>query len=324
MFFLIAILSFLKLMIDAFYYCPHQPQDNCDCRKPKTGLIKKAAKDFDIDIKKSIVIGDRDDVDGEMARRLKMKYKILKRKETLKYNSLKVALVLAGGKGTRLWPITKKIPKPLIDVNGKPTIYYVMKELAANDIKEIYVSLGYKANKLINYLNKMPKKGYKISYVVEKTPLGTGGAVKLGINAISKNHNGDILILNGDDLFKLNIRKMYLEHLRNKAILTLSAKKAKYVSASGVIAIKGNRITKFVEKPEPKDAPSNIINTGKYIVNVKILNILPKKRVFMFERYFLSNLNYKKFKVCYYLSQDKIYGVDTPEKLARARKRWKS
>jgi len=66
-------------VIDAVYYCPHKPEDNCNCRKPKTGLIEKAVEDFDIDLKNSIVVGDRDDVDGEMARRLKIKYIILRR-----------------------------------------------------------------------------------------------------------------------------------------------------------------------------------------------------------------------------------------------------
>jgi histidinol-phosphate phosphatase family protein len=65
--------------IDAVYYCPHKPEDNCNCRKPKPGLIEKALKDFSIDLKKSIAIGDRDDVEGEMARKLGMDYIILKR-----------------------------------------------------------------------------------------------------------------------------------------------------------------------------------------------------------------------------------------------------
>lgn len=66
-------------IIDAFYYCPHRPDENCNCRKPKTGLIELALKDFDIDVKNSIIIGDRDNFEGEMARRLGIAYKILKR-----------------------------------------------------------------------------------------------------------------------------------------------------------------------------------------------------------------------------------------------------
>jgi len=60
--------------VDALYYCPHKPEDNCPCRKPNTGLVEKAVKDFNIDLENSIVIGDRDDIDGELARRLKIKF----------------------------------------------------------------------------------------------------------------------------------------------------------------------------------------------------------------------------------------------------------
>ncbi|MDP8012286.1 MAG: D-glycero-alpha-D-manno-heptose-1,7-bisphosphate 7-phosphatase [Thermoplasmata archaeon] len=65
--------------IDATYFCPHKPEDNCPCRKPNVGLLEKAVRDFNIDVENSIVIGDRDDIDGEMARRFGIKYKILKR-----------------------------------------------------------------------------------------------------------------------------------------------------------------------------------------------------------------------------------------------------
>ncbi|MBC7081647.1 MAG: HAD family hydrolase [Thermoplasmatales archaeon] len=65
--------------IDAIYFCPHKPEDNCNCRKPKTGLIEQALKDFNIDLKNSIVVGDRDDIDGEMARRLGIKYILFRR-----------------------------------------------------------------------------------------------------------------------------------------------------------------------------------------------------------------------------------------------------
>lgn len=76
------LLNELKKMgvnVTATYFCPHKPEDNCPCRKPNTGLVEKAVKDYNIDLKESIVIGDRDDIDGEMARRLGIKYKIIQR-----------------------------------------------------------------------------------------------------------------------------------------------------------------------------------------------------------------------------------------------------
>ena len=67
------------VVIDKTYHCPHRPDENCECRKPKLGMIKKAMEDFDIDLEKSIIVGDRDDMEGEMGRQLGIEYKILKR-----------------------------------------------------------------------------------------------------------------------------------------------------------------------------------------------------------------------------------------------------
>ena len=66
--------------VDAVYYCPHRPDENCNCRKPKTGMVEQASEDLDIDLRSSIVIGDRDDMDGQLARNLKMEYRIINRK----------------------------------------------------------------------------------------------------------------------------------------------------------------------------------------------------------------------------------------------------
>ena len=308
--------------VDAFYHCPHTPQDRCNCRKPNAGMIKRALKDYDIDLSGSIVIGDRDEVDGEMARRMGMRYRILRRKPVIKYNNLKTALILAGGKGTRLLPITRHTPKPLVMIDKNPTIYYIIKELREGGIRDFYFSVGYKADRLIDYLDKLPKEGCVFHYVVERTRLGTGGAVKLAINRIAKDHEGDILVVNGDDLFRLDIKKMYTAHLNRRALITMACRRQRDLSSSGVLLLKRGRILGFFEKPAAGTVHTDVISTGKYIMNLDIIGILPDKKSFMLEHDFFAKLNYKREKIFGFVSSGSFYPTDTLKRLEVARKNW--
>ena len=240
----------------------------------------------------------------------------------------RIALILAGGKGVRLRPITYRIPKPLVQINDKPVIDHIIEEARRNGIHEFVISVGYKANLIIKHLKKYSNKnpGIKISYLKENpnTPLGTGGAIKFAFRAIRRRYNGDVLILNGDDLFTLDIAGMYLLHRKEKAMITVNIKEAKRrsdVANSGVVALRGNRITKFVEKPALKEAPSKLINMGKYIVNTEVYKYFPRRKVFFFEKEFLQGV-VGKIKVCGYVSDGLWYPTDNPERLMRARTGW--
>ncbi len=235
----------------------------------------------------------------------------------------KVALILAGGKGTRLRPITYNIPKPLVKVNNKAIIAHILDELARNGIETAYVSVGYKADKIISYLNKY-KNNIKIRYVKENPdrPRGTGGAVRLALKEIMKHYDGDVFITNGDELCRIDIAKMYNLHLRERAAITLAVKrvKPKEVKNFGVVALDGNRIMGFVEKPRPEEAPSNYISMGKYIANTGLYNKLPRKKAFSFEKDFLQKSAIKKYA---HISNGPWYPTDDMERLSRARKEWK-
>lgn len=231
------------------------------------------------------------------------------------------ALILAGGLGTRLRPITNIIPKPLVKIRDKPTIAHIIEEIERNGIRNIYVSIGYKAEKIENYL-KSCDVGSNIVFIREKSPLGTGGAVKL---AIKRMHYEDIFMTYGDDLFRLDIQRMYAFHKNHKGSIAMSVKRAKSnkeLSSSGVVKLDGNKVVEFVEKPTPEDAPSRFINIGKYIISIDVAKYFPRKRKFSFEQDFLPGA-IGKVKVYAYEAKGAWYPTDTPERLSIARGKWR-
>ncbi len=234
------------------------------------------------------------------------------------------ALILAGGLGTRLGEITKEIPKPLVAIGSKPTIAHIIDELVRNGIYDIYISVGYKAEKIIDFLNSY-KTPATIHFIKEEEPLGTGGAIKLSLGKIKSSSNAnDIFMTYGDDLFKADIRQMYNLHKASGAELTVTVKPAsdkRDIESSAVVRLNENRIVGFVEKPKYEEAPSNLINIGKYIISSKIHAKLPELEKFSFERDFIEK-NINNISAYAYTSNCIWYPTDTPERLERARMLW--
>ncbi len=250
----------------------------------------------------------------------------LGRNGTLNAGVPRIALILAGGRGTRLRPITYRMPKPLVRVNGKAAIAHIIDEIMRNGISEIYVSVGYRAGSIISYLNRY-KTGAAIRYVREDSsrPLGTGGALRRALATIRRRYRGDIFVTNGDDLFSLDIPGMYAFHKAKRAELTLLVKRASNANelrSSGVVALRGARIVGFVEKPEPKEAPSRLISIGKLIMSTGIYTRLPRARSFSFEKEFLQK-GINGTRMYAYASEGPWYPIDNIERLERARSLWK-
>ena len=232
------------------------------------------------------------------------------------------ALILAGGLGTRLRPITNIIPKSLVDIGGKPTIAHTIEEIGRNGIKNIYISVGCKAEKIEEYLKNYATPA-DIIIIREKRLLGTGGAIAL---AIKRMRRGDIFVTNGDDLFRLDMQDMYAFHKKHGSEVTIGIRKAKSnaeLSSSGVVKLRNSKVLGFVEKPKPKDAPSRYISMGKYIFSTSMARYFPKKRKFSFEHEFLEKVT-EKVKVYSYRVKGPWYTTDTPERLGIARSKWRA
>ena len=207
------------------------------------------------------------------------------------------AVILAGGKGTRLRPLTFDIPKPLVKVNGKPLIEYALEELERNGVENVYISLGYKAEKIMHYLDHRKKFGANIEYVLESKPLGTGGALRHAMEKMQGYE--DIISVNGDTIFKAELDKMYEFHKKNDALITMGSFMLDDIRGFGVIETEGDRITRFIEKPDPKEVKSNIINAGIYIISKRVLDKFPKEESFSLEKDFIEKI-YKEEVILHY------------------------
>jgi len=173
------------------------------------------------------------------------------------------ALILAGGRGKRLRPITDKIPKSLIPINKKPLIQYTIKYLKKFGINEIIICSGYKSKQIQNFLKKKKNFGCKIEYSVEKNPLGTAGAIR---NAIKNLSDESFLVINGDIITNIDLKKI----LKKPNTIAANELKTKF----GTMEIKNNKILKFNEKT---DVQNVWMNPGLYHLSTDILKILPRK-----------------------------------------------
>tara|TARA_B100001013_G_C24477388_1_gene389874 strand:- start:2 stop:688 length:687 start_codon:yes stop_codon:yes gene_type:complete len=173
------------------------------------------------------------------------------------------ALILAGGRGKRLRPLTDKIPKSLIPINKKPLIQYTINYLKKFGINEIIICSGYKSKQIQNFLKKKKNFGCKIEYSVEKNPLGTAGAIK---NAIKNLSDESFLVINGDIITNIDLRKI----LKKPNTIAANELKTKF----GTMEIKNNKILKFNEKT---DVQNVWMNPGLYHLSTDILKILPRK-----------------------------------------------
>ncbi|MFA6461654.1 MAG: nucleotidyltransferase family protein [Candidatus Woesearchaeota archaeon] len=125
---------------------------------------------------------------------------------------VKTAIILAGGMGTRLRPLTNQIPKPLIPIGDKPLLQHIIDNFRKYEINNIILCVGYKAEQIEEYFGNGESFGVKISYSRESLPLGTGGAIKQA----AKNLNGPLFMQWGDNLMDLNWNEVEKEYLKNK------------------------------------------------------------------------------------------------------------
>ncbi len=175
---------------------------------------------------------------------------------------LSEAIILAGGFGTRLQSVVSDVPKPMAPVNQLPFLDYMFRYLKHYDIKSVVLSVGYLADK-IKERYQASYNGLTIKYAVEDTPLGTGGGIRL---AMEKCETNQVLVLNGDSFFDVNIQYLHTLHNANRADCTLALRRVEDAARYGTIKInQAGRIYQFREK-DGKDE-SGIINGGVYILN---------------------------------------------------------
>ena len=195
----------------------------------------------------------------------------LKTKKILKKNPYDV-VIMAGGKGSRLEPFNKILPKPLIPVKGKPIILRIIEKFIENRFNDLFLSVNYKSKILKSFFSEINLKK-KINFVYEDKPLGTIGA----LTKINKKFIKPIVVTNCDVIFNFNYNEAIKNHIIQNNVLTIVTSNIKYKFEHGTCKIdKDKSLVSMIEKPTIK----YLINTGFYIVSPEILKFIPKNKYF--------------------------------------------
>src|SRR5262249_46463278 len=182
------------------------------------------------------------------------------------------ALILAGGEGARLRPLTIHTPKPIVPLANRPFLFYQIELLKQAEIKDITLSLSYQPNKIESVFGAGEDLGLRIRYVVEVTPMGTAGAFKYAQERL----NQTTIVFNGDILTDIDIAELVAYHREKKAVATVAVVPVENPSAYGLVeASADGRARRFVEKPKPEEITCKTINAGVYVLEPSVLNYIP-------------------------------------------------
>jgi len=193
------------------------------------------------------------------------------------------ALVLAGGEGTRLRPLTLTIPKPAIQLVDRPFLRYMLDWLGRHGVDDVLVASGFGAEALRGALESDAPAGPSISYFQESEPLGTGGPLRLAADEGRLDER--FLVLNGDILADLDLSALMRAHTESGAVATLALYPVDDPSAYGLVRTKeGGEVAEFLEKPDPGEADTNEISAGAYVIERQVLDLVPAGRMVSIER----------------------------------------
>ena len=199
------------------------------------------------------------------------------------------AMILAAGKGTRVRPLTYELPKPMIPILGKPVMEYLVEELARHGVREIMVNVSHLPDKIERYFGDGRRWGVQIGYSfeghiedgkIESTPVGSAGGLKR-IQDFSGFFDDTFIVVCGDALIDLDLTRAVRKHWQYGAAASVCVHKVPQsrVSNYGVVVCdESGAITSFQEKPSVSEAKSNLVNTGIYIFEPEVLDLIPSNR----------------------------------------------
>ena len=190
------------------------------------------------------------------------------------------AVIMVGGMGTRLLPLTENHPKPMLSVADRPCIWYLVRSLARAGIEEVILACGYKPGHM-EALGDGSDMGIRIIYSYEDEPRGTAGAIKLVEDRLDE----VFVACNGDVFADIDVREEIDLHISVGASVTIALTSVDNPTEFGIVLTEADgRITEFKEKPRPEEVFSNLINAGIYIVDRSVLGYVPENTFFDFSR----------------------------------------
>jgi NDP-sugar pyrophosphorylase family protein len=191
------------------------------------------------------------------------------------------AVVLAGGVGERLRPLTEARPKPLITIAGRPCIDYVIRSLVKADFREIVVTTGYMSDHLIKKIGDGINYKAGILYSFEANPAGTAGAVKMVADFL----DDTFVVASGDVLADVDMKALYDYHKKKGAMATMALTEVQDPTQFGIVKLgEDDKIVKFKEKPKEDEVFSNLVNAGIYILEPEVLDYVPDREMYDFSK----------------------------------------
>lgn len=192
-----------------------------------------------------------------------------------------IAVILVGGEGTRLRPLTEHMPKPMVPIANRPFLERQLEHLEQHGITDVVLSCGYRPNQIRDYF------GDRLGYVVEDYPLGTGGAIENAARDISET----FLVCNGDVLTDLDITELVAFHRERGASATIALHPVEDPSRYGLVRTdERGAVEAFIEKPPPGEAGVNTINAGTYVLEPVVLGLIPRGENVSVERQVFPHL----------------------------------
>lgn len=223
------------------------------------------------------------------------------------------ALILAGGKGTRLSSVISHVPKPMAPIADRPFMEYLLDYLIDQGVERLILSTGYK-HEVIETFFGASYRGIEVSYVQELEPLGTGGAILRALETVTRGEN--VIVLNGDTYFPVDLRAMFQHHLHLNSDVTVALRTERNPARFGKVTMDGSRIVSFREK---ENGTGTLINGGIYIVHVARLLSSQLPNIFSFERDFLETSTESRY-LAGFISDAYFIDIGIPEDYAAAQR----
>jgi NDP-sugar pyrophosphorylase family protein len=222
------------------------------------------------------------------------------------------AILLAGGRGTRLRPLTIHTPKPIVPIFSKPFLHYQIDLLKqVPEIDEIILSLNYQPRRIEELFGDGSELGIKIRYVVEPAPLGTAGAVRYAGEAVHES----VVVFNGDVLTAIDLAAVVRMHRDRKAKATIVLTPVENPSAYGLVETDAaGNVTRFLEKPSPDEITCDTINAGIYVLEPDTFDRIPKDTAWSIERSYFPSLIERRETFVAWIYRGYWIDIGTPEK----------
>ncbi len=229
------------------------------------------------------------------------------------------AIILAGGEGIKLRPLTYELPKSLIPVQGKPLVEYTIELLRKAGIKNIVFATGHLGEKIIKYFGNGEKFGVRITYSQEKRRLGTAGALKNAASLL----DGTFLAIHGDILVQINLLDLLQFHTQQNVTGTMVLTTTSDIQTHGNVRLRGARILEFLEKPKIGKSLSLLINTGIYVFEPSIFSYIPKSGISFLEEEIFPKLALDQ-QLSGFPFDGSWFDITNPQSYERALKYWKA